>query len=1247
MKKLIIPLLLLLMANFTFAQTSTPPASGDGTFGNPYQIATLDNLYWLSQEFANYGAKYFIQTEDIDAASTTTWDGGQGFLPIGTGSYSDIYYNGNGKTISNLYINRPNTSSVGLFSTTIKSVFNVTLTNVNIVGHTFVGGLAGRNEGSFFINCSVSGSVSGIASTGGLVGYLRSGNIKRSKSTANVTGVFNANPGVWGIGGLVGASEDVGGVLLDCYATGSVTGASASVTLGGLVGTIPLAATISVQNCYSTGAVSGPEGTTTGGLVGSGADVGYTNCFWDSEASLQSTSAAGTGKTTAEMKLTGTYTGWDFDYTWSILADAYPTFDFRLPALSGGDGTALSPYLVSTFADLVAISKYQDFFGLSFKQTANIDASASSITPFASIGDVLIPFNGTYDGDGYTIDGFAQNSTEDDAHGLFGYMNDASITNVNITNCSIDAGFFVGCIAGNAISSSITNCSATGQIRAIVLCGGIVGFLDNSTVTNCYADVDITGNNIWGAVMMTHFGGLVGIVNGTSSDISNSYALGSVSGDIFIGGLVGGVDFMSSGFGGFQSPSSDMGFTITNCYAANTLTASGGTAGGIFGQSNYVNTAAVTITNSFWDTEVTGTTEGYIGGTGKTTAQMKTQDTFTGWDFSTAPIWEIDASKNNGLPYLAWQVFAPTAQPMQLVFTTTDFNQSIALPLYGTVNCTVDWGDGSATEAFTTTGNKAHTFATAGTYTVKISGSLTQFGDSENGAWSGNDFLTEVSDFGNLGLISLNSAFYGAISLTSVPAILPSTVTDLSSCFRSGQSGTLTNLNLWDVSNVTSMNRMFNENESFNQSLNNWDVSNVTDMFKMFYGAMAFNKPLNNWVVSNVTNMSSMFEGAKSFDQALNNWDVSKVEDMSSMFRNAWSFNQPLNSWDVSKVATMKRMFRGAESFDQALNDWVVSGVTNMSGMFDGAMTFNQPLNNWNVSNVTNMAYMFTDAESFNQPLNNWDVSSVEDMESMLDGVTLSITNYDAILIAWAAQTLQPNVIFGVGDNQYSAGAAATARGILSGETNLWEIYDGGIVYPEITVKQGTSIIENGTGNYDFGSQNATTNTDIVFTIENAGVTASALGNFSITGDNANQFAVLVATPTTVAAGESVTFTVRFSPTSVGAKTATLTFDNEDEDGNPFSFSITGTGVDVGTNVENSKAALMLHVSPNPASHQIRVDGFVGEAEITIINMLGKVCQKSRISSESYIAIDHLPKGMYLVQVNYKNNTVKLKLMKD
>ena len=155
---------------------------------------------------------------------------------------------------------------------------------------------------------------------------------------------------------------------------------------------------------------------------------------------------------------------------------------------------------------------------------------------------------------------------------------------------------------------------------------------------------------------------------------------------------------------------------------------------------------------------------------------------------------------------------------------------------------------------------------------------------------------------------------------------------------RYGEIGT------WNVSNVTSMRRMFYQFRYFNEPLNSWNVSNVSDMGEMFKFANFFNQPLNSWNVSNVTNMNNMFGDANSFNQPLNSWNVSNVQDIRNMFYRANSFNQPLNSWNVSNVQDIRNMFYRANSFNQPLNSWNVSNVQDMSDMFnDSGMSSNTP----------------------------------------------------------------------------------------------------------------------------------------------------------------------------------------------------------------------------------------------------------------------------------------------------------------
>ena len=155
-------------------------------------------------------------------------------------------------------------------------------------------------------------------------------------------------------------------------------------------------------------------------------------------------------------------------------------------------------------------------------------------------------------------------------------------------------------------------------------------------------------------------------------------------------------------------------------------------------------------------------------------------------------------------------------------------------------------------------------------------------------------------------------------------------------------------INTWDTSLITDMNRLFKDKSTFNDDISNWDVSNVTNFQNMFMFAEAFNQPLNSWNVSNAINMSGMFVFAYAFNQPLNSWNVSNATNMSGMFQQTTSFNQPLNSWNVSNVTTMDQMFLYS-SFNQDITQWDVSSVTSMKNMFQGNQQFNNDIRVWNV----------------------------------------------------------------------------------------------------------------------------------------------------------------------------------------------------------------------------------------------------------------------------------------------------------
>lgn len=176
------------------AQTATAPA-GSGTSSDPYQIATLNNLYWVTKNSSSWDSN-FIQTADINIAEDTTWDSGAGFSPIGSsGTPFTGTYDGNGYTIDSLHIDRNSANNVGLFGYTDGAVIkNLGLTNMKVTAIEFVGGIAGHAVDSTIIS--------------------------NSYSTGSVTGVTNSSDYV---GGLIGDSDN-GSTVSDCYSNASVSG---------------------------------------------------------------------------------------------------------------------------------------------------------------------------------------------------------------------------------------------------------------------------------------------------------------------------------------------------------------------------------------------------------------------------------------------------------------------------------------------------------------------------------------------------------------------------------------------------------------------------------------------------------------------------------------------------------------------------------------------------------------------------------------------------------------------------------------------------------------------------------------------------------------------------------------------------------------------------------------------------------------------------------------------------------------
>lgn len=146
-----------------------------------------------------------------------------------------------------------------------------------------------------------------------------------------------------------------------------------------------------------------------------------------------------------------------------------------------------------------------------------------------------------------------------------------------------------------------------------------------------------------------------------------------------------------------------------------------------------------------------------------------------------------------------------------------------------------------------------------------------------------------------------------------------------------------------------------------------------------------------------------------------------------------------------------------------------------------------------------------------------------------------------------------------------SAGAKSTTVSVANSDSDenpyTFTITGTGTV-PEINLKQGSTNIADGTGSYAFSNTIIGVPRDVIFTIQNVGTGSLSLTGsprVAVGGTNPDMFTVTIQPPSTVSASGSASFTVRFAPTSIGAKSATISIADNDSDENPYNFTVTGT----------------------------------------------------------------------------------------
>jgi len=616
---------------------------GLGTAQEPYLIRDARDLgtVWF-EPMGHYRLEANLDLSGI------TWF--MGVIPWFAGTFD-----GNGHTISNVTIT--GRSYLGLFGELASGadVRDVGVVDVSITGSgEHVGGLAGKNRYGCMTNSYSTGVVAGDSSVGGLVGS-NIGTVTRCYSTGAVSGDRY-------VGGLVGSS---GGNIVASYSIGSVTG---------------------IEN--------------VGGLVGGGYPASVQSGVWDIETSGLSGSGGGVGLTTAEMMdpYVLALNGFGNEPNWVLDAGRdYPRLAWQgtpgeiIPEVDidwlEGSGLAQDPYEIVRADQLILLGKASILWDKNFVLVGDIDLDANVPNVPVFVQAVIPAFMGVFDGNGRMISHLRINGRG--CLGLFGEVSgevrDLGVVDVNI----IGSGYYVaGLVAIN--DGEVTGCYTSGLIAGSRYVGGVVGCNSEGHVTYCCSAGVVRGNK--------YVGGLVG--DNSEGSINRCYSSGAVTATgSCVGGLVGqnGLGLIEFGY-------------ISNCYSSGPVTATGDNVGGLVGLNSWgdvaqcYSTGAVTgkydvgglvgrnghgavshcystgavsgkydvgglvgenwrgsIARSFWDMESSGQGAS-AGGTGKTTAEMQMESTFTsaGWDFvgetanGTEDIWRL-CNEGAEYPQVSWQ----------------------------------------------------------------------------------------------------------------------------------------------------------------------------------------------------------------------------------------------------------------------------------------------------------------------------------------------------------------------------------------------------------------------------------------------------------------------------------------------------------------------------------------------------------------------------------------------------------------
>ncbi len=636
-----------------------------------YYISTKEQLYGLAKlsENTDFAGKTIYLTKDIEINSGNASEWGENpadlkWTPISTFAGT---FDGQGHTISGLYVNTTS-QYTGLFSIVKGTIQNVGLENSyiystldrtgafagEVAGATFknvysdaivtsekgvVGGLVGRTvtANCLFEECWFDGQVnSSNLGTGGIVGgLLMHATLKNCLNTGTITSSCNdSTHGSW-TGGLVGYNMN-GAILTatNCMSVGDIEVAEGAVKYGSVIGGSNTTGGAKVTNVYvSTSSCD----TTHGGVAPTGEIAKLP------KASLIGTKAYVNTLLDFESIWVARKNDWAALKNWVAEKDIADISGEARPNTSWFDKDATES-VIKNKADLLGFAqlaaKGQTFEGKVIKLGADITLNSDMSKP-DTIWTPIEKFAGTFDGQGYSINGLYVESTASCAgfiSYLTGTVQNLAIKDSTITTTSNIAGSFAGRGQGATFKNLYTNAtvSATGGIV-----GGIVGQLNTEagcTLVECWFDGTVKSDGLG-------TGGIIGgiIFNTTTmTNCLNSGVIQSTYNDGWVGGLCGYTNM--SGV-----------LNVTNCMSIEDITvpSGAGNTGSVVGYNNKTNATNVYVyakngAVTTGDKNVTGIT--YLT-SAPNTEQLKGKAVYSSTNLDYFDIWAARTDKAPALKY--------------------------------------------------------------------------------------------------------------------------------------------------------------------------------------------------------------------------------------------------------------------------------------------------------------------------------------------------------------------------------------------------------------------------------------------------------------------------------------------------------------------------------------------------------------------------------------------------------------------